>query len=865
MSRGLLTFLAVLTAVCTTAGVGFFFTAEQAQADARQTQTAAQAQGSGYERGAPIASDDFNRSTHDGWGSAKLGGTYGYSASRYFSAQGQTAVASPPRPGSSLTATLGAVAAFDAVASLTSSVRELPTAGNGIYSGLQLRSAAGSFYQANVRITPAGEVLLNLHRINGSTVTQTSLVRERPVLKGFTPGSALHLDFQATGANPVILSARVWADAAPAPDWQVRFEDASPSRLAHAGAIGIWTYASSGSTPVPVSYDSFSASTLVPSSAKHGSDGTGAVGEPSPTPAPSPSPPATSAPQPPAGVGHADPAPGGSTVGAPAVGSSAYPVPAGALFVATTGSDGGDGSQRAPFATLGRAIALARSGSTIVVRAGSYHESLVIPSAKKLTIQPYPHETVWLDGSRTVSGWQRSGAAWVASGWTVRFDSSPTYSRGKPDGTQPGWAFLDSHYPMAAHPDQLWLGGTALSQVGSLASLRPGTFFVDSAGSRLYLGSDPSGKTVRASDTVKALTIAGEGSTLRGIGVRRYAPSVPDMGAVSIAAPGVSLRDVVIEDSATTGLAVFASGAHITDVTIARSGMLGAQASYADGLRIDGLLSVDNNTEHFNRAPVSGGVKIHKSRGVSVTNSTVRNNLGNGLWFDESVYGITATGNDILDNTGNGLVLELSATATVANNVIARNSLDGILISDTGQVQVWNNTLSGNSRSVNITQGDRRASNLSTPGHDARQKLPDPTVTWITGNISVNNNVFAGGTGKCVLCVEDYSHERSAQQMHVTANGNVYQRVDAAHPNWAVVWSRGTGNPAVYTSVSEFSKATGQEKNNVAVDGAAVLRGLSTLTSRVTSEVQRVARPLPAAIGKVVGESSGAQHLGAWR
>ena len=199
-----------------------------------------------------------------------------------------------------------------------------------------------------------------------------------------------------------------------------------------------------------------------------------------------------------------------------------------------------------------------------------------------------------------------------------------------------------------------------------------------------------------------------------------------------------------------------------------------------------GLLITQNNTEHFNRAPVSGGFKIHKSRIVSVTDSAFVNNEGNSLWFDESVYGMTITGNDIIGGTGNGIVVELSATAVIADNVVMGNALDGVLISDSGHVDVWNNTISGSFRSVNIVQGTRRASNLSLPGHDTRQTLPDPTVTWITEDVQLANNVFAQSGGKCLLCVEDYSHERSAKQMGIVSNGNVFNRA-AALPSWVAV------------------------------------------------------------------------------
>ena len=64
-----------------------------------------------------------------------------------------------------------------------------------------------------------------------------------------------------------------------------------------------------------------------------------------------------------------------------------------------------------------------------------------------------------------------------------------------------------------------------------------------------------------------------------------------------------------------------------------------------------------------------------------------------------------------------------------------------------------------------------------------------------------------------MLCVEDYTQARSAEQMGVTANGNVYVRPNTSRPTYLVVWSRGRGNPAVYSNLTSFRAATGQEKS----------------------------------------------------
>ena len=118
------------------------------------------------------------------------------------------------------------------------------------------------------------------------------------------------------------------------------------------------------------------------------------------------------------------------------VGSASYPVPSGAMFVSPSGSDANPGTASAPKRTVKAAVAASASGRTIVLRKGTYHEAVVIPAGKALTIQAYPKEAVWFDGTRTVTGFTKAGSAWVAP-WTVKFDSSPTDSWGSPTARRP--------------------------------------------------------------------------------------------------------------------------------------------------------------------------------------------------------------------------------------------------------------------------------------------------------------------------------------------------------------------------------------------------------------------------------------------
>ncbi len=507
---------------------------------------------------------------------------------------------------------------------------------------------------------------------------------------------------------------------------------------------------------------------------------------------------------------------------------------------------------------------------TVVVRAGSYHEGFVLPAGKRLTVQNAPSEEVWFDGSRVLTGWRGEGATWFVENWTVRFDHSPTYTRGAPDNTQKGFAFLDPGHPMAAHPDQVFVDGRALRQVGAVSQVISGTFFVDEVAHRLYLGSDPAGHEVRASDLNRGALVKGAGATLRGISFRRFAPSVPDAGAVRIEAGSVALERMAVEDSATIGIAVSGPGATLRQVSSRRSGMLGIGGNRADGLVVEAVDVEDNNTERFNQVPVAGGMKFTKTRGIVVRSSRIADNFGTALWIDESCFDVRVIGSDMLDNHRHGLVLELSAKATVVDNLIRDNGRTGVLVSGTSDVAIWNNTLVGNGSGFLVIQDRRRASDLDIPGHDSRRQLPDPTVTWLTGPVGIMANVVVGKSGAeaPLLSVTDTSGGRSAHDMHVTANANLYHAEVDGEPDPAFAWSMTPGRTSDFATLSDFRQSSGQDANSVWTIGSASdpLHPDGTLTVAGRRAIARMPERLPPAdVAAALDPAAGTSHVGVLR
>jgi hypothetical protein len=116
-----------------------------------------------------------------------------------------------------------------------------------------------------------------------------------------------------------------------------------------------------------------------------------------------------------------------------------------------------------------------------------------------------------------------------------------------------------------------------------------------------------------------------------------------------------------------------------------------------------------------------------------------------------------------------------------------------------------------------------------------------------------------------MLCVEDYSHERSATQMNITANGDVYVRADASTPRLLGVWSRGPGDPAVFASLDAFRSSTGQEASGREFEGASAADSDGNLATSIAQEAAAAARSLPPAVAEALGVSTSMRQVGAWR
>lgn len=823
--------------------------------------------------------DTFARTVTDGWGQADIGGSWTLNypkGTRPFNIAAGAATVSPLVPGRSTRASLEAVRQTDVDVSSRIAVPVIPPAVFGLYHALEARlQPDGSAYRGRVTVWPGGRLTLSFSRVNNGTETGLG---EVAIPARLLAGQNLDLEFKVTGSNPVNLAVQAWPAGAPRPGWQYTIVDSSAGRIPSAGAVGIWDYLSSSAQPSAIRYSAFDAHPVpagAPASWSAPISGA-ASGTPKTTHAPvsatkkspvssSSTGPATSTsgtskvkatpritPASPVGAGQ-----GGR--GAATLGSARYSLPSNTIYVSSAGgNDSQDGAFRRPLRTVARAISMAAAGQTIALRAGDYHEgSLFIPEAKAgLTIEAYPGETVWFDGSVPVSNWAKSRSAWVAAGWTAQFDHSASFTKGSDSG-----GFVNAAHPMAAWPDQLFVDGVQQQQVAAGHTVAAGQFAVDYRARTLTMGTNPAGHDVRATDLPKTFVVSAANVILRGFGIRRYATALSDGGTVYLARTGDSVSDVVLTDIAGQAISMFAGKMTIDHVTVLRTGMLGISGTQADGSEVSNSDVEQSNSEHFNTAPSSAGIKITRSRRITVSNNTVANGYdATGIWLDESVVGFNIVGNTLADNgVATHIMVELSDTGIVANNVVTGGDT-GLNVYDSGNVQVYNNNFERNSRgSVMVAQDERRE---TTPGgnHDPRQPIPDVTCPWIARNITIANNVFGFNGdpyGFQIYAMDTVTHI-PASRMITSISGNQFH-INSATSDGMVGWGGSDNHSMItYQTPQALNAATGHSWVNARA-GARL-----TVAESLAHVDNAIALPLPTAVAAAIGRPAGTKHVGAF-
>ena len=470
-------------------------------------------------------------------------------------------------------------------------------------------------------------------------------------------------------------------------------------------------------------------------------------------------------------------------------GAAALAAPAdGVIHVSASAAAGGNGSAASPYSTIAQAVAAAGNGATIEVADGTYREGEVMVN-KSVTIRAAAGAKPVLSGAEVPANWTAGAdGTWSTSSDMVRFCTVCTTN---PDPSVEG---------MAAHPEQVFVDGAPLTQVGSRAEVGAGTFYVEdpdpvtlvSAGNNragynakphrgagYVIGVDPGRHTVEVVQHSRALTLIGDSTTLDGLTVEKYSPvqqwdySDPEIGTstggVMVFASGKGLQitnSTFRYSSAGTALGVSdATNATVSGNRFTDNGGVGTGINKSSSVAVERNYWSGNNSEGFNTASCGGyctiaDMKVTHSEAVRYAYNTVdysasatdhatpaswQTNRQSGIWFDEGVINSQILASQFI-NVPTAIFNEVSSSNMIASNVV-QGAGTGILVAGSDRTQVWNNTISHALTSIRVYE-DTRSNGCNSRSADGTCAVTEnwskgKGLSWDTVDTTIYNNILS--------------------------------------------------------------------------------------------------------------------------
>jgi parallel beta-helix repeat protein len=205
------------------------------------------------------------------------------------------------------------------------------------------------------------------------------------------------------------------------------------------------------------------------------------------------------------------------------------------------------------------------------------------------------------------------------------------------------------------------------------------------------------------------------------------------------------------------------------------NGQYGLAVTEATNSVIDGAeLSYNNLAGAHDPLRDAGGIKVSNSDGVTMRNCYSHHNNGPGLWYDINNQNGLLENNAVTDNTRAGILYEISYTGIIRGNTVTNNGTAdanhtgaGILVSESADVEMYNNVLSGNSHGIIGLQTDR-GSGMAGLHQIKNLSVHDNTVTQTISRRSGMLNFISSADATAMLSTRNNHFDRN----HYTITGN---------------------------------------------------------------------------------------------
>jgi hypothetical protein len=477
-------------------------------------------------------------------------------------------------------------------------------------------------------------------------------------------------------------------------------------------------------------------------------------------------------------------------------------------YVAPDGKPGSPGAELSAPTTIEAAMARVLTGDAIVMRGGTYRTG-GLQLNQGVTIQPYLDEVPVLKGTRVAAEWQALSPKVWRTRWATLFPAQPLgwWQREREGMLTPLHRFNN---------DMVFIDGEALQSAGWEGELSPRHFYIDYAKGYVYIGADPTGRTVeitahdialhRPSRPVHGKASDRRGPVIRGLTFTQYAyraidiegkkPSTPvseeptddPVGPSPESEHGKEVVGTVLEN-VTISHCSRVAGYFRGDRLVIRNSLIsdtGTEGIYvigsSDVLLERNLIRRNNVNRLTGYYPAAVKIFNQSHRVVVRDNLVIEQPHSNGVWWDVGNRDGVFVNNHV-EGTQAGLFFEISRGLTAAGNVFVNNQ-QGVRILNSADARIVHNTFVDSplmiDRNERSAQGD----------HFGWHPLTGPGVQERTGHVVEANLVVASAAVKGPLLRVEQSPKicgEVTQPMLARLDGNVYLRAGSGQPliSWA--------------------------------------------------------------------------------
>ena len=485
------------------------------------------------------------------------------------------------------------------------------------------------------------------------------------------------------------------------------------------------------------------------------------------------------------------------------------------------GSDSNNGSKTAPLKTIGASVTMALTnnhanvGSKVIINPGTYREAVVVGSSKKstslpMTFQAATNGTVFVSGADLITGWTayKGSSTIYETNWPYNFGTCPAQPPPAPAQQQ-----------IVLREEMLIVNGTPMTQVLTLASMLPGTFFVDTAHLSVYVypaaGTNMATATVETAARPYVLQLSGQSNVVfRGL-TFQYANSCEQNSAVIVG--GQATNILFDTDNFLWNNAMGLDFTTVQNFTVQNSvANSNGQVGFASHEVKNGLWQ--SNVANYNNwrgaqgafyTWSTGGTKWMWDHNGTYKNMVSNFNLANGVAWDTDNENVTFTAGVSALNLVNGMQIEKTeGPFTISNsyfcygNLLGIGQRGGIGVRNSEQISVTGSTMYGSlvNQFVVVGQpGGIQISNWET----------GQSYNLITEKLSASSNVFSG-SGAAVLS-DSYlgGSDWTAFVTTIKSNSNTFYA--GTNTNAFVVPTPKSGTDL---SLANWQSETGQDKSS---------------------------------------------------